>query len=77
MTRQRALRCESVGCPAAPTGVCAPCWADEFEMLSGAARRCHVALPSTDLYRQGEPSSNYFVVIEGWVGTRVLLDDGS
>jgi CRP-like cAMP-binding protein len=46
-------------------------------MLSGAARRCHVALPSTDLYRQGEPSSNYFVVIEGWVGTRVLLDDGS
>ncbi len=64
-------------CPARPMGICAPWSVDEIEMLSGIKGRRRAVLASTDLYRQGEPSPNYFVVVNGWVGTRVLLSDGS
>ncbi len=72
------LQSEScAACPARPMGICAPWSADEIGMLSGIKGHRRVVLASTDLYRQGEPSPNYFVVVDGWVGTRVLLDDGS
>ena len=35
-------------------------------------------IPSgSDLYRQGDICSTYYVVLNGWVALSVLLDDGS
>jgi CRP/FNR family transcriptional regulator len=31
----------------------------------------------TDLYRQGDVCSTYFIVLNGWIALSVLLDDGS
>ena len=31
----------------------------------------------TDLYRQGDICSTYFIVLGGWIALSVLLDDGS
>ena len=31
----------------------------------------------TDLYRQGDDCSTYFIVLNGWIALSVLLDDGS
>ena len=64
-------------CSARTIGMCAPWSANEMGMLSRIKGHRRVAPALTDLYRQGEPCPNYLVVIDGWVGTRVLLDDGS
>ena len=57
--------------------MCAPWTADEMGMLSGIKGIRRVAAPATDLYHQGEACTNYLVVIDGWVGTRMMLGDGS
>ena len=31
----------------------------------------------SDLYRQGDICSTYFIVLNGWIALSVLLDDGS
>ena len=31
----------------------------------------------SDLYRQGDPCSTYYIVLSGWIALSVLLDDGS
>ena len=31
----------------------------------------------TDLYRQGDICSTYFIVLSGWIALSVLFDDGS
>jgi len=31
----------------------------------------------SDLYRQGDVCSNYFIVLDGWIALAALLDDGS
>ena len=64
-------------CPARTVGMCAPWSADEMTMLSGIKEHRRVVPALTDLYRQGEPCPNYLVMVEGWVGTRVMLADGS
>ncbi len=64
-------------CSARTLGMCAPWSADEMGMLSGIKGHRRVVVASTDLYHQGEPCPNYLVVVNGWVGTRVMLDDGT
>ena len=64
-------------CSARTMGMCAPWSADEMGMLSAIKGRRRVVPIWTDLYRQGEPCPDCFVVVDGWVGTRVILDDGS
>ena len=46
-------------------------------MLSGIKGIRRVVAATANLYHQGEPCSNYLVVIDGWVGTRMMLSDGS
>jgi len=36
-----------------------------------------LAAAGSDLYRQGDPSFAYFIILSGWVALSVLLDDGS
>lgn len=57
--------------------MCAPWTVDEMSMLSGIKGSRCVVPAATDLYRQGEPCPNYLVVVDGWVGTRTMLSDGS
>ena len=64
-------------CSARTMGLCAPWSLDEIGMLSEIKGHPRVWPASTDLYRQGEPCPNYLVVVDGWIGTRVMLDDGS
>jgi len=46
-------------------------------MLSGIKGIRRTVDAATDLYHQGEACPNYLVVIDGWVGTRMMLGDGS
>ncbi len=50
---------------------------DEMGMLSSIKGNRRVVAPAADLYRQGELCPDYLVVIDGWVGTRMMLGDGS
>ena len=57
--------------------MCAPWTADEMGMLSGIKGNRRVVAAAADLYHQGEPCPNYLVVVDGWVGMRTMLGDGS
>ena len=46
-------------------------------MLSGIKGIRRMMAAGTDLYQQGETCPNYLVVVDGWVGTRMMLGDGS
>ena len=57
--------------------MCAPWTVEEMGMLSGIKGTRRVVAAATDIYHQGEPCPNYLVVVDGWVGTRTMLGDGS
>ena len=64
-------------CSSRPRGVCAPWSAEEMGVLSGIKGHRRTAPARTDLFRQGEPYPDYLVLLDGWVGLRVMLADGS
>ena len=57
--------------------MCASWTVGEMGLLSGIKGNRRVVAAATDLYHQGEPCPNYLVVVDGWVGTRTMLGDGS
>ena len=64
-------------CGSRTKGVCAPWSAEEMGVLSGIKGRRRAAPARSDLYSQGEPCPDYLVLLDGWVGLRVMLPDGS
>ena len=64
-------------CSSRTKGLCAPWSADEMGVLSSIKRHRRVAQSRTDLYSQGEPCPDYLVLLDGWVGLRFMLEDGS
>ena len=57
--------------------MCAPWTVDEMSMLSSIKEIRRMVAAGTELYHQGETCPSYLVLIDGWVGTRMMLGDGS
>jgi CRP-like cAMP-binding protein len=49
----------------------------ELEAITDLESGARVVPAGSDLYRQGEVCSTYFIVLNGWIALSVLLDDGS
>lgn len=49
----------------------------ELHAISDLEAGARVVPAGTDLYRQGDVCSTYFIVLSGWIALSVLLDDGS
>ena len=49
----------------------------ELETITDLESRARVMPAGSDLYRQGDTCSTYFIVLNGWIALSVLLDDGS
>lgn len=49
----------------------------ELHAITDLEAGARVVYAGTDLYRQGDVCSRYFVVLSGWIALSVLLDDGS
>jgi CRP/FNR family transcriptional regulator len=49
----------------------------ELETITDLEAGARVISAGSDLYRQGELCSTYFIVLNGWIALSVLLDDGS
>ena len=49
----------------------------ELGMITDLEAGARVISAGSDLYRQGDISSTYFIVLSGWIALSVLLDDGS
>jgi CRP/FNR family transcriptional regulator, anaerobic regulatory protein len=49
----------------------------ELETITDLEAGARVIPVGSDLYRQGEISCKYFIVLNGWIALSVLLDDGS
>lgn len=64
-------------CSTRTKGICTPWSAEDMGILSGIKGHRRTAHARTDLYRQGEPYPDYLVLLDGWVGLRVMLADGS
>ena len=48
----------------------------ELEAITDLESGARVVPAGSDLYRQGEVCSTYFIVLNGWIALSVLLDDG-
>ena len=64
-------------CSSRTKGLCAPWSTDEMGIFASIKGHRRVAQARTDLYRQGELYPDYLVLLDGWVGLRVMLEDGS
>ena len=49
----------------------------ELERITDLEAGARVAPVGSDLYRQGDICSTYYIVLNGWIALSVLLDDGS
>jgi len=49
----------------------------ELEAIADLESGARVVHAGSDLYRQGDVCSTYFIVLNGWIALSVLLDDGS
>src|SRR5271155_1931415 len=49
----------------------------ELETITDLEAGARVVPAGSDLYRQGDVCSNYFIVLNGWIALAALLDDGS
>jgi CRP-like cAMP-binding protein len=49
----------------------------ELETITDLEAGARVIPAGSDLYRQGDLCSTYFIVLNGWIALSVLLDDGS
>lgn len=49
----------------------------ELEAIANLESGARVVHAGSDLYRQGDVCSTYFIVLNGWIALSVLLDDGS
>jgi CRP-like cAMP-binding protein len=49
----------------------------ELEAITDLESGARVMAAGSDLYRQGDICSTYFIVLNGWIALSVLLDDGS
>ena len=49
----------------------------ELEAITDLESGARVMAAGSDLYRQGDICSSYFIVLNGWIALSVLLDDGS
>jgi CRP/FNR family transcriptional regulator len=49
----------------------------ELGMIADLEAGARVITAGSDLYRQGDICSTYFIVLNGWIALSVLLDDGS
>jgi len=49
----------------------------ELGMITDLEAGARVISAGSDLYRQGDICSTYFIVLNGWIALSVLLDDGS
>ena len=49
----------------------------ELEAIVDLETGARVVSAGTDLYRQGDVCSTYFIVLSGWIALSVLVDDGS
>jgi len=49
----------------------------ELETITDLESGARVMPAGSDLYRQGDTCSTYFIVLNGWIALSVLLDDGS
>ena len=49
----------------------------ELETITDLEAGARVVPAGSDLYRQGDVCSTYFIVLNGWIALSVLLDDGS
>jgi len=50
---------------------------NELRTIADLEAGARVVPAGTDLYRQGDVCSTYFIVLSGWIALSVLLDDGS
>ena len=64
-------------CPVQTQGLCAPLLPDRMRFLENLATGKHVYSAGSELFSQGEICPSYFVVIEGWAFTYVLLEQGN
>ena len=49
----------------------------ELEAITDLEAGARVVPGGSDLYRQGDVCSTYFIVLSGWIALSLLLDDGS
>ena len=49
----------------------------ELATITDLEAGARVVPAGSDLYRQGDVCSNYFIVLNGWIALAALLDDGS
>ena len=49
----------------------------ELATITNLETSARVMSVGSDLYRQGDPCSTYYIVLSGWIALSVLLDDGS
>jgi CRP-like cAMP-binding protein len=52
-------------------------WVARASTIADLEAGARVIPTGTDLYRQGDICSTYFIVLSGWIALSVLLDDGS
>ena len=63
-------------CPSHGQGDCKKTRVDEILRLANTSRTLCVLPAGDSLYQQGMPSTNYFVVLEGWIALSAMLEDG-
>ena len=63
-------------CPSHGQGECRKTRVDEILRVANTSRTLRVLSAGDSLYQQGMPSTNYFVVLEGWIALSAMLEDG-
>jgi CRP/FNR family transcriptional regulator len=64
-------------CPVRTKGLCTPLLPDQMRFLEHLSTGRTLYPAGTDLFRQGEPCSSYFTIMEGWAFSYVLLEEGN